>query len=90
MLAIYGPLDLILSVVYFVMIVHIIMSWLINFQVLTNHFYIRNQIPGRIILQTRMRGRLTTAPLIKQHNTIHLGIKILTMVGTTTRTRTAV
>ncbi len=34
MLAIYGPLDLILSVVYFVMIVHIIMSWLINFQVL--------------------------------------------------------
>ncbi|MCE8007418.1 YggT family protein [Aestuariivita sp.] len=34
MLAIYGPLQLILSVVYFVMIVHIIMSWLINFQVL--------------------------------------------------------
>ncbi len=34
MLAIYGPLDLILSVVYFVMIIHIIMSWLINFQVL--------------------------------------------------------
>ena len=34
MVAIYGPLQLILSVVYFVMIVHIIMSWLINFQVL--------------------------------------------------------
>ena len=34
MLALYGPLQLILSVVYFVMIVHIIMSWLINFQVL--------------------------------------------------------
>ncbi len=34
MLAIYGPLQLILSIVYFVMIVHIIMSWLINFQVL--------------------------------------------------------
>ncbi|MDO5757826.1 MAG: YggT family protein [Rhodobacterales bacterium] len=34
MLAIYGPLQLILSVIYFVMIVHIIMSWLINFQVL--------------------------------------------------------
>ncbi|MGR3562495.1 MAG: YggT family protein [Heliomarina sp.] len=34
MMAIYGPLQLILSVVYFVMIVHIIMSWLINFQVL--------------------------------------------------------
>ncbi|MCZ4353385.1 YggT family protein [Roseovarius aestuarii] len=37
MMAIYGPLDLILSVVYFVMIVHIIMSWLINFQVLNLH-----------------------------------------------------
>ena len=34
MMAIYGPLQLILSFVYFVMIVHIIMSWLINFQVL--------------------------------------------------------
>lgn len=34
MLAIYGPLQLILSVVYFIVIVHIIMSWLINFQVL--------------------------------------------------------
>ncbi len=34
MMAIYGPLQLILSVVYFVMIAHIIMSWLISFQVL--------------------------------------------------------
>ncbi|MAC82028.1 MAG: YggT family protein [Rhodobacteraceae bacterium] len=34
MMAIYGPLQLILSVVYFIMIVHVIMSWLINFQVL--------------------------------------------------------
>ena len=34
MLAIYGPLQLVLSVVYFVLIVHLIMSWLINFQVL--------------------------------------------------------
>ena len=34
MMAIYGPLQLILGVVYFVMIVHIIMSWLINFNVL--------------------------------------------------------
>ena len=34
MLAIYGPLQLILGVVYFVMIAHLIMSWLINFQVL--------------------------------------------------------
>ena len=37
MLAIYGPLQLILGIVYFVMIVHIIMSWLINFQVLNLH-----------------------------------------------------
>ena len=34
MMAIYGPLQLILSVVYFMMIIHIIMSWLINFGVL--------------------------------------------------------
>ena len=44
MLAIYGPLQLILSVVYFVMIVHIIMSWLINFQVLNLHQPIVSQI----------------------------------------------
>ncbi|WP_421702473.1 YggT family protein [Aliiroseovarius sp.] len=34
MLAIYGPLQLILGVVYFFIIVHFIMSWLITFQVL--------------------------------------------------------
>lgn len=34
MLAIYQTLQLILSVVYTIMIVHIIMSWLISFQVL--------------------------------------------------------
>ena len=34
MMAIYGPLRLILDVVFFIMIVHIIMSWLINFNVL--------------------------------------------------------
>ena len=37
MMAIYGPLQMILSVVYFMMIIHIIMSWLINFQVLNLH-----------------------------------------------------
>ena len=37
MMAIYGPLQLILNVVYFMMIIHIIMSWLINFQVLNLH-----------------------------------------------------
>ena len=31
---IHGPLQLVLGVVYTVMIIHIIMSWLINFQVL--------------------------------------------------------
>jgi len=34
MLAIFGVLDLILDVVFFIMIVHIILSWLIAFQVL--------------------------------------------------------
>lgn len=37
MLAIYGPIQLVLGVVYFVMIAHLIMSWLINFQVLNLH-----------------------------------------------------
>lgn len=37
MMAIYGPLQLILNVVFFIMVVHIIMSWLINFQVLNLH-----------------------------------------------------
>ena len=34
MVTLYQALNLILNVVWFVMIVHIIMSWLINFQVL--------------------------------------------------------
>ncbi|HEY0213991.1 MAG TPA: YggT family protein [Paenirhodobacter sp.] len=34
MVTLYQALSLILNVVWFVMIVHIIMSWLINFQVL--------------------------------------------------------
>ena len=37
MMAIYGPLRLILYIAFFIMIVHIIMSWLINFQVLNLH-----------------------------------------------------
>lgn len=44
MLAIYGPLQLILGVVYFTMIVHLIMSWLINFQVLNLHQQLVSQI----------------------------------------------
>lgn len=34
MMAIYGPLKLILDAAFFIMIIHIIMSWLISFQVL--------------------------------------------------------
>ena len=34
MAAIYGPVFLILDVAFFIMIAHIIMSWLISFQVL--------------------------------------------------------
>ncbi|SDO10968.1 YggT family protein [Lutimaribacter pacificus] len=34
MMAIYGPLALILNVMFFILLAHIIMSWLINFQVL--------------------------------------------------------
>ena len=44
MMAIYGPLQLILGVVYFVMIAHIIMSWLINFNVLN----LRQQVVAQI------------------------------------------
>ena len=44
MMAIYGPLRLVLDVAYFVMIVHIIMSWLITFQVLNVYQPIVGQI----------------------------------------------
>ena len=44
MMAIYGPLRLVLDVAYFVMIVHIIMSWLISFQVLNVYQPIVGQI----------------------------------------------
>ena len=37
MMAIYGPIALILNVAFYFMISHIIMSWLINFQVLNLH-----------------------------------------------------
>ena len=37
MMAIYGPIALILNVAFYFMIAHIIMSWLINFQVLNLH-----------------------------------------------------
>lgn len=69
MMAIYGPIDLILSVLYFVMIVHIIMSWLINFQVLNLHQPIVRQIwdgLNRLLepIYTRIRAFLPdTRPL---------------------------
>ena len=44
MMAIYGPIRLILDIAFFFMIVHIIMSWLINFQVLN----LRQQIVAQI------------------------------------------
>ena len=44
MMAIYGPLRLILDIAFFFMIVHIIMSWLITFQVLNLYQPIVNQI----------------------------------------------
>lgn len=75
MLAIYGLLQLILNIVYFVMIVHIIMSWLINFQVLNLHQPVVSQIwqglnnllqpiyaPIRRILPNT--GQMDLAPLV--------------------------
>ncbi|MDU8929445.1 YggT family protein [Alisedimentitalea sp. MJ-SS2] len=44
MMAIYGPLALILNVAFFIMLAHIIMSWLINFQVLNLHQPFVNQL----------------------------------------------
>ena len=44
MMAIYGPIRLILDIAFFFMIVHIIMSWLINFQVLN----LRQPLVGQI------------------------------------------
>ncbi|MEO9821747.1 MAG: YggT family protein [Paracoccaceae bacterium] len=44
MYAIYGTLDLILGVVYMIMIIHIIMSWLISFNVLNIHQQMVGQV----------------------------------------------
>ena len=44
MMAIYGPLRLILDIAFFFMLAHIIMSWLINFQVLNLHQQLVGQI----------------------------------------------
>lgn len=44
MMAIYGPLALILNVAFFILLAHIIMSWLISFQVLNLHQPFVNQL----------------------------------------------
>jgi YggT family protein len=44
MMAIYGPIKLVLDIAFFIMIVHIIMSWLISFQVLNLHQQLVAQI----------------------------------------------
>ncbi|SEO59202.1 YggT family protein [Salinihabitans flavidus] len=44
MMALYGPLRLILDVAFFIMLAHIIMSWLISFQVLNLHQQLVGQI----------------------------------------------
>ena len=44
MMAIYGPIRLVLDIAFFIMFVHIIMSWLISFQVLNLHQQLVSQI----------------------------------------------
>ena len=44
MMAIYGPIRLVLDIAFFIMIVHITMSWLISFQVLNLHQQLVAQI----------------------------------------------
>jgi YggT family protein len=91
MLAIYGPLQLVLGVVYFVMIVHIIMSWLINFQVLNLHQSLVRQIwdglnrllepiYGRIRNFMPNTGSLDLAPLVALLIVISLRAYILPVI----------
>ncbi|CUH49721.1 YggT family protein [Ruegeria atlantica] len=37
MMAVFGPIDLVLSIAYWFVLIQVIMSWLINFQVLNLH-----------------------------------------------------
>lgn len=86
MQSIYQILDLILSVAWFVMMAHIIMSWLINFQVLNLHQPMVQQVwhgLNRLLdpLYSRIRrflpatGGLDLAPLVA-----FLGIIVLRIV----------
>lgn len=86
MQSIYQILDLILSVAWFIMMAHIIMSWLINFQVLNLHQPMVQQVwhgLNRLLdpLYSRIRrflpatGGLDLAPLVA-----FLGIIVLRIV----------
>ena len=86
MYAIYGPLKLILDVAFFIMIAHIIMSWLINFQVLNLRQPLVSQIwyglnrlleplygPVRRVLP--QMGGLGLAPLV-----VLIGVAVLRII----------
>ena len=75
MQSIYQILDLLLSLMWFVMMAHIIMSWLINFQVLNLHQPMVQQVwqglnrlleplYGRIRRYLPSTGSLDLAPLV--------------------------
>ena len=92
MQSIYQILDLILSVAWFVMMAHIIMSWLINFQVLNLHQPMVQQVwqgLNRLLdpLYSRIRrylpstGSLDLAPLVAFLGIIVLRIVLQNNVG---------
>jgi len=75
MMAIYGPLQLVLNVAFFIMLVHLVMSWLIAFQMLNLHQPLVSQLwygLNRLLepLYTPIRrflpdtGALDLAPLV--------------------------
>ncbi len=86
MQSIYQILNLILDVVWFVMITHIIMSWLINFQVLNLHQPIVQQIWNGLNkllepLYSRIRQFLpTTAGLDLAPLVAFIGIIVLRII----------
>ena len=86
MYSIYQILDLLLSVAWFIMMAHIIMSWLINFQVLNLHQPMVQQIwhgLNRLLepLYSRIRRYLpATAGLDLAPLVAFLGIIILRIV----------
>lgn len=92
MQSIYQILDLLLSLVWFVMMAHIIMSWLINFQVLNLHQPMVQQVwqgLNRLLepMYSRIRrflpetGALDLAPLVAFIGIIVLRIILKNNVG---------